>query len=174
METTCRSFSYKSINSVVAKLDRMDYMSVVDLKSAYRTINVYGPHTEYQGFAWDMGDGKKFYKSNRLTFGLKCAPYIFNRISDFIVAVAEAYGVERIVNYLDDFIIVAGSAEECLRQRNVLIEVMQYMGFVISKEKVTEPNRVCVFLGITIDSEKMELSLPQAKVDKLHNAIDEV
>ena len=28
-----------------------------------------------------------------LTFGLKCAPYIFNRISDFIVAVAEAYGV---------------------------------------------------------------------------------
>ena len=29
------------------------------------------------------------------------------------------------------------------------------------------------FLGITINSEKMELSLPQAKVDKLHNAIDE-
>ena len=172
MESTAKPFSYNSINTVVAQLDKNDYMCVVDLKSAYRSINVYGPHTAYQGFSWDFGDGVKYYKSNRLTFGLKCAPYIFNRISDFIVKIANFYGVEKIVNYLDDFIIIAKNEEECLRQRNVLIEIMEFMGFNISYNKVTEPSKVTVFLGITIDSEKMEISLPQDKVKKLKDCLE--
>ena len=172
MDTTAKPFSYNSINTVVAQLDKEDYMCVVDLKSAYRSINVYDPHTSYQGFAWDFGDGVRYYKSNRLTFGLKCAPYIFNRISDFIVKIAEFYGVKKIVNYLDDFIIIASTEEECLRQRNVLIEIMEFMGFNISYKKVTEPSRCTIFLGITINSSKMELSLPQEKVDKLKSSLD--
>ena len=172
MNSTFQPFSYNSIGSVVAKLDKNDYMCVVDLKSAYRSINVYGDHTRYQGFTWDLGEGSKYYKSNRLTFGLRCAPYIFSRISDFFTIIAGYYGVERVVNYLNDFIIVAKTEKECLRQRNVLIETMEYFGFNISYSKVTEPSQVCVFLGITIDSVNMELSLPQAKVDKLHTAID--
>ena len=53
--------------------------------------------------------------------------------------------MERVVNYLDDFIIVAKTEEECLRQRNMLIETMEYFGFNISYSKVTEPSQVCVF-----------------------------
>ena len=79
MKTTFQPFSYNSIGSVVAKLDKNDYMCVVDLKSAYRSINVYGDHTKFQGFSWNLGDGEQYYKSNRLTFGLRCAPYIFSR-----------------------------------------------------------------------------------------------
>ena len=44
MDTT---FSYNSINMVVAKLNREDYMCVVDLKSAHRSINTYGEHTTF-------------------------------------------------------------------------------------------------------------------------------
>ena len=173
MSSTFKPFSYNSIGDVVNMLDSEDYMCVVDLKSAYRSVNVKGDQTGFQGFAWNFGEGNRFFKSNRMTFGLRCAPYIFDKISNFLVTVARFYGVEKIVNYLDDFIIVASSEEECLRQRNVLIELMKFFGFKISDKKVTEPSRVCVFLGITIDSSKMELSLPKEKVEKLENFLTE-
>ena len=104
---------------------------------------------------------------------LGAPPTFFNRISDFIIKIAESYGVLRIVNYLDDFIIIAETEEESLHQRHVLIEVMEYLGFQVSYSKVTEPKRVTTFLGITIDSTKMELSLPQAKVDKLKEVVQD-
>ena len=41
-------------------------MSVVDLKSAYRSVNVFAPHAEFQGFEWGGGTGM-------LTIGLVLA-----------------------------------------------------------------------------------------------------
>ena len=173
MSSTFKPFSYNSIGSVVSLMDKEDFMCVVDLKSAYRSVNIRGSQTGFQGFSWNFGEGDRYYKSNRMTFGLRCAPYIFDKISNFLVVLAKSYGVEKIVNYLDDFIVVASSEAECLRQRNILIELMEFLGFNVSYNKVTEPSRVCIFLGITIDSEKMELSLPQAKVDKMKVFIED-
>ena len=144
-------------------------MSVVDLKSAYRSVSVFAPHAEFQGFEWEGA----WYLNNRLSFGLRCAPSIFDKLSNFIVLVAKSYGVGKVVNYLDDFIVIADSEEECLRQRNILIEVAEFLGFVISYNKVTKPSRVTTFLGITINSTKMELTLPEEKVVKMGIAIDE-
>ena len=107
-----------------------------------------------------MGGGD-WYVNNRLSFGLRCAPSIFDKLSNFVVLVARSYGVERVVNYLDDFIVLASTKEECLRQRNILIEVAEFLGFNISYNKVTLPSRVTTFLGITINSVAMELTLPE-------------
>ena len=173
MKDTFVPFSYKSVNNVVEVLEKGNWMAVVDLKSAFRSVNVYAPHTRYQGFSWDMGQGSEWYQSNRLCFGLRCAPSIFDALSNFIVRIAKGYGVERLVNYLDDFIIIADSADECLRQRNLLIEVMEFLGFVVSREKVTEPSRKTTFLGITINSRAMELTLPAEKIVKLKASLNE-
>ena len=148
-------------------------MSVVDLKSAYRSVAVYSPHAAFQGFAWDLGEGLEYYINNRLSFGLRCAPNIFNSLSNCIVKIAKSYGVDFLVNYLDDFIILARSEAECLRQRNVVIEVMEFLGFKISHNKLTAPSQRTVFLGITIDSVAMELSLPPEKIVKLKEALED-
>ena len=172
MKQTFKTFKYNSVNSVVELLKHNDYMSVIDLKSAFRTVNVYAPHTRFQGFAWNSGHGNEWFESNRLSFGLRCAPYIFDKLSNFIVKVAKGYGVSRVVNYLDDFIVIADSAEECLRQRNLVIEVMEYLGFEVSYKKVTDPARVTTYLGITINSVDMELTLPVEKLVKLNDHLD--
>ena len=173
MKTTYRPFSYKSVSTVVEILKPKDWMAVVDLKSAYRSVNVLASHTQFQGFSWDDGTGPEWYVNNRLSFGLRCAPNIFNALSDFVVLVAKGYGVVNVVNYLDDFIVVASSREECLRQRNLLMEVIKFLGFRISLNKVTEPNQVTTFLGITINSVAMELTLPVEKLVKLGKALQE-
>ena len=107
------------------------------------------------------------YTDNRLCFGLRCAPNIFNALSMFIVKIANARGAPRVVNYLDDFLVIADSAEECLAARNVVTAVITHLGFEVSWKKVTTPSQVTTFLGITIDSVSMELSLPMAKIEKL-------
>ena len=42
MESTFVSFSYNSVDSAVQVLDPMDYMAVIDISSAYRSVNVKG------------------------------------------------------------------------------------------------------------------------------------
>ena len=167
METTFCSFSYNSVDSAVQMLTPNDFLAVVDIASAYRTVNVCADHTSFQGLSWDFGDGPVWLEDLRLCFGLKCAPNIFNSISDFVVKIANSLGVSRVVDHLDDFLIIAKDSDTCLAHRTIITSVLELLGFTVSWPKVTEPANVATFLGITIDTVNMQLSLPMAKVDKL-------
>ena len=173
MFETYKPFHYNSVYTAVDMLKEGEFMSLIDLKSAYRSVNVFGPHCTFQGFSWNSGDGKKWYENNRLSFGLRCAPYIFSKLSDFIVLISKFYGVPRVVNYLDDFLVIASTEEECLRGRNTVIEIMEFLGFDVAYNKVTIPSQVTTFLGITINSINMSLTLPEEKILKLHVSLDE-
>jgi hypothetical protein len=50
MDTTRSTFSYIRISDVTAKMTRDCYMSVVDIKSAYRSVPIYPAHRKFQGF----------------------------------------------------------------------------------------------------------------------------
>ena len=174
MESTYQAFSYNSVDDAVAELNRSDYMSVVDIASAYRSVNVQDSDTQFQGLAWDFGQGPIWLLDHRLCFGLRCAPNIFNSISDFIVKIVKSWGAQRIVNYLDDFLVIAEDEATCLAHRSLVTTAMELLGFEVSWKKVTEPSPVTTFLGITIDSDAMELSLPLEKVTKLKLSINAI
>ena len=171
MESTFKSFSYNTVEDAVAILDPDDFMAVVDISSAYRAVSVNPDQVEFQGLTWDFGAGSEHLVDRRLCFGLRCAPNIFDNLSTFIVEIAKARGADRVVNYLDDFLIIASTHDECLRQRDIVASAISHLGFGVSWSKVTQPNQVTTFLGITIDSVKMELSLPMEKVRKLQDLL---
>ena len=169
METTFAPFSYNSVETAVQVLDPLDYLAVVDISSAYRSVNVHADHAHFQGLSWDFGDGPVWLRDLRLCFGLRSAPNIFNSISDLIVKIANARGASRIINYLDDFLVIANDAETCKAHRDIVTSTIELLGFLVAWNKVTEPSTVATFLGISIDTVNMELSLPLEKVDKLKN-----
>ena len=171
MQTTFKSFSYKTVEDAVHTLDPNDFMAVVDISSAYRAVNVNPDHANFQGLSWDFGEGNIFLVDRRLCFGLRCAPNIFDSLSSFIVHIAQSRGATRVINYLDDFLVIAPTEEECTRQRDIVASTIQLLGFGVSWSKVTSPNQVTTFLGITIDSVKLELSLPLKKVEKLRDLL---
>ena len=173
METTFKAFSYNSVEDAVDILAPDDFMAVVDISSAYRSVNVNPDQVDFQGFTWDFGKGPKMMVDRRLCFGLRCAPNIFNSLSSFIVKIAHARGARHVINYLDDFLIIAPSSEKCRVDRDIVVDTIRLLGFEVSWKKVTDPSPVTTFLGITIDSQKMELSLPLAKVEKLKALITE-
>ena len=137
------------------------------MASAYRSVNVMAEHVPFQGLSWDFGDGPVWLLDRRLCFGLLCAPNIFNAISNFVVKIVNHWGADRVVNYLDDFLVIAEDEPTCRLHQSIVTSAIQHLGFEVSWKKVTVPSPITTFLGITIDSEKMELSFLMEKVTKI-------
>ena len=72
------------------------------------------------------------------------------------------------MNYLDDYFI-AGPAESkrCQENLNECISVFEKLGTPLTPEKVISPSTVLPYLGIIIDTDKMELCLPDEKLSEL-------
>ena len=176
MLTTCKSFKYKSVNDVAKDLCEGDYMSVVDISSAYRSVPISPDHSTFLSFKWDFGDGRGelYLQENRLSFGLKCTPYIFDMLSNLAVDMSGYEGAQRVVNYVDDYIVVDGTFGGCASGQKILVSVLRRMGFEIAWKKGSSPATKTTFLGICIDSVKMNLSLPEDKIVKLMSLIEEL
>lgn len=171
MSKIVESFSYKSIEDVVTVLNPHDFLSVIDIKSAYRSVAINPDHSCYQGLRWDFGDGPFYIVDHRLCFGLRCGPYYFSLISDFIQKILVEKFDMRVIQYLDDFCVLGGSYEECMYFQQQVISILRYVGFAISWGKVTTPATEVIYLGIIVDSDRMELRLPQQKLDKLRTVL---
>lgn len=174
MEGLPISVQYKSIDNVVEVMNQYDYMGVMDIKSAYHSVSVNPEHVKYQGLKWILEGESRYLVDHRLCFGLKCGPYYFNLISDFIqTKLNEMYGI-RVINYLDDFITMADSMEVCGHNQLLVINMLRYLGFQISWNKVSCPSQVTQYLGIDIDTVKLELRLPMCKVEKMLETVRSV
>ena len=74
----------------------------------------------------------------------------------------------RLIVYIDDILILAGSREQAQEHVIGLIYLLENLGFVISKPKcVLEPTQSIEFLGFSVNSVQQELSLPAGKVKKI-------
>ena len=90
METACYAFSYSNIDDVCIFLEKDDYLCVVDIDNAYRSINIYPSHVPFQAFSWIDSQGKKtVYQDHCLCFGIKSAPYIFTQSLRWVTLIAK-------------------------------------------------------------------------------------
>lgn len=117
------------------------------------------------GFKWVLDDEICIFHDNRLCFGLKCGPCHFNDISCFIAHVLRQKEI-RLVQYLDDFLCIASNFEACANAQAEVINLLRYLGFYVSWDKVCSPSQVVTYLGIVVDSSLMEIRLPEYKLAK--------
>lgn len=163
MATTALPFQFKTLDYVAENIVTHGcFLAVVDIAKAYRSVHIYPPHKQFHGFRW----GDNYFTDNRLSFGLKCAPYIFSSISDFVVRVMGRYGYT-CVNYIDDFLCYGTDADTCRDCQNFLIRLLEYLGFQVSKQKMILPSQKVQYLGMCINTVDMEYSLPPQKLAKL-------
>ena len=76
-------------------------------------------------------------------------------------------GYEGVVAYMDDFLLVFQTYDECKAALDALMSLVRRLGFWINYSKVEGPTQRLTFLGITLDSTSMTMELPQDKVDDL-------
>ena len=112
------------------------------------------------------------YVDTCLPFGLRSAPKLFNILADLLSWIAEQWGVTFLLHYLDDFLTM-GSASSTACQQNLI--TFQYicheLGIPLAIEKVEGPSTSLTFLGIVIDTSRMEIRLPNDKLQRIQNEL---
>ena len=173
MNTTFKTFNYITLDQVAANVIPGCYMAIVDISAAYRSVSIRDDQWTYQGVMWLDGGGllRPLWDA-RLSFGLRCAPYIFTEISNFISSTMEKLGYSCVANYLDDFLVFGTTFQDCQEAQMALISLLGELGFYVSWKKCASPATSIRYLGIIIDSMSMCLSLPEDKLEKLKHELE--
>ena len=77
-------------------------------------------------------------------------------------------------HYLDDFIILGPTCDSrCKRGLDVVLELCERLGVPLAMEKLEGPTTCLTFLGIEVDTEAMEVRLPEMKLKSLTSTVKE-
>ena len=167
------SLHYASVDDAVTLVRHLGagaMMAKLDLKSAYRMVPIHQQDQRLLGIRWQ----EQSFQDQALPFGLRSAPLIFTAVADGLAWALACNGVRHFIHYLDDFLFVGlpGSAE-CARALETAVPLCTRLGLPVAPSKVEGPSTRLIFLGIELDSERLELRLPQAKIERLKATLTE-
>jgi hypothetical protein len=114
------------------------------------------------------------YIDTVLPFGLRSAPKIFSAVADALEWVLLEQGVSRLLHYLDDFLTMGdANTTECQNNLELIKRMCKFLGLPLKVEKLEGPTMVLTFLGIVLDTQKLEMRLPPHKLEELKELIRE-
>ncbi len=106
-----------------------------------------------------------------LPFWLRSAPKIFSAIADALEWQVRREGVQAVLHYLDDFLLVEASLTNGMEALHKLLSVFARMKVPVAPEKLEGPATRLKFLGIILDTESQSLHLPQEKLEELRSLV---
>lgn len=155
VEHATRAVIAKGVGALLAK---------IDVARAYRNIPIHPDDRWLLGMIWD---GSLFIDT-ALPFGLRSAPKIFSAVADAVEWILRQEGVQVVMHYLDDFLVVGASRSgECQHAVNIVLRVFATLGLPVAEDKLEGPSTLLSFLGLEIDTVAMELRLPAEKLRDL-------
>ena len=155
---------YASIDDAIWLIRQMGprcQLVKMDLKDAYRMVPVHPEDQHLLTISWEG----QTYVDQALPFGLRSAPKIFSAVADAIAWVLFFQGGIHFLHYLDDFLFfgVPGTDEAASAQDRALF-MFQDLDVPIAMHKTEGPTTSLTFLGIVIDTELLQLRLPEEKL----------
>ncbi|MFH4976831.1 hypothetical protein AB6A40_003540 [Gnathostoma spinigerum] len=129
---------------IFATLNGGKVFSRIDLTDAYLQVEVDDTSKELLVINTHRG----LYRYNRLPFGVKSAPGIFQQIMDTMLS-----GLQGAVAYLDDVIVMGRTEEEHRRNLDAVFRRIEDYGFHIKAEKCSFFRQSIKYLGFIIDKD---------------------
>lgn len=160
-------FTMSTFDCAVRLTKKGYWVAKVDLKSAYRHVAIHPENWELYGFEWNG----EYWIDRQLCFGLNFAPWVFTQFTDALVWLAKKRGIRWIIGYIDDFLIVAETKEECQAAYDSFCNLLAELGFSRSPSKCIEPCQCLEFLGITLDTTIPEARLSPEKKEAISTLV---
>ena len=150
---------------IIKKLGKGTLMGKIDIKDAFRLIPVKPVDYELLGIQWKNA----FYYDMTLPMGCRTSCATFEAFSSALHWVlTNKRGASHVVHIIDDFLLLGKPNDlECGQSLNALIKLCSDVGVPIQDEKTVLPATCLEFMGISIDTEIMELRLPSDKLEKI-------
>ncbi len=135
-----------------------DWFAAIDLKDAYFHVSILPRHRPFLRFAFEG----RAYQYKVLPFGLSLSPRVFTKVTEAALVPLREQGV-RILNYLDDWLILAQSQDQLCEHRDMVLSHLSQLGLQVNweKSKLSPVQRIS-FLGMELDSVSQTDSAPHA------------
>ncbi len=154
-----RPFRMITLKQILAQICPGDWFASMDLKDAYFHIQIAPHHRRFLRFAF-KGTA---YQYSVLPFGLALAPRIFSKCVDAALSPLRASGI-RILNYLDDWLILAQSRDTLLSHIDSLLIHLESLGLCVNRQKsILAPSQSITYLGVCMDSLEMRARLSRER-----------
>ncbi len=125
-----------------------DRSAAVDLKDPYFHVSIFPCHSPVLRFAFEG----RAYQYKVLLFGLSLSPRVFTKVAEAALVPWREQGV-RILNYLDDWLILAHSQDQLCEQRDLVLLHLSQLGLRVNWEKSKlSPMQRISFLDMELDS----------------------
>ena len=166
-----RHFKMATIHSALELITPGCYMASIDLSDAYYSVRVANSDRKYLQFAFQ----NKCYRFTCLANGISSAPRTFTKILKVPLSeLRERYNIT-IMAYLDDLLLVADNPKDLLLAVDRTIALLTSLGFSISATKsALKPAQQIQFLGFTLDSRSMLVTLGDGKANNIKLIIQEL
>ncbi len=137
-----RPFRMITLKQILAQIRPGDWFASVDLKDAYFHIQIAPHHSRFLRFAFEG----TAYQYSVLPFGLALAPRTFSKCVDAALSPLRASGM-RILNYLDDWLILAQSRGTLLSHIDSLLIHLESLGLCVNRRKsILVPSQSITYL----------------------------
>ncbi len=141
-----KMFKMLTLRQIVPQISSVDWFVRIDLKDAYFHISILPCHRKFLRFAF----GSKAYQYGVLPFCPALSLRTFTKCIDAALAPLRLQGI-RILNYIDDWLILAQSHKLAVRHRDDVLAHMKELGLRLNaKKNVLSPLQRTTFLGVTL------------------------
>ncbi len=145
----------------------LDWFAAIDLKDAYFHVSILPRHRPFLRFAFEG----RAYQYKVLPFGLSLSPRVFTKVAEAALVPLREWGV-RILNYLDDWLILAQSREQLRAHKDLVLRHLSQLGLRVNWEKSKlVPTQRISFLGMELDSVNQTARLTQERAQSVLNCL---
>ena len=156
-------FKMETLKSALNMVKKGVYFAKIDLKDAYYSIAVAESDRKFLRFTW----GESVYQYTCLPNGLASAPRIFTKVLKPLFSSLRKLGHENVI-YMDDSLLASDSVDECNRNIENTVRLMDSLGLTMHPDKsVMIPTQTIEFVGFVLDSCKMTVTLSERKANDI-------
>ena len=141
-----------------------------DVQSAFRIAPIMFKHIRCLGIKFEG----QYFVDITLPFGSAISCVIFEDIATSVHWIFEQLIGVHFVHYLDDYLWVHKHYVVCLSTCSAVKRISQDIGLPLVPAKLVGPAQSLKFLGLTIDTVRMVVAIPQDKIQKILEEIQEV
>jgi hypothetical protein len=150
--------------AAIVRFGRGCFLIKLDVEAAYKQVPVRPGDWHLLGFMWEG----KYYYERVLPFGLKSSCRLWElyaaALHDFF---ARRLCVPVVIHYIDDFLFVVELKPQAEQLLTLALGMCRDLGIPMAADKTEGPTTCLTFLGIELDTERMEARLPGAKLLEL-------
>ncbi len=144
------------------------WFAAIDLKDAYFHVSILPRHRPFLRFAFEG----RAYQYKALPFGLSLSPRVFTKVVEAALVPLREAGI-RILNYLDDWLILAQSRALLCEHRDMVLSHLSRLGLQVNREKSKlSPTKRISFLGMELDSVNLTACLSEEHAQSMLRCLE--